>query len=1145
MSVPSLTAEELSAAVAAVDPSVVLVPAAVLRRVIRHDRGFLGLPLQVPHRKTYLVAADTLLRLSTPEELGIDPARQLTGTVILIVRPEPGELRDEPREKLLLECWRLLFHAQVHRVLEERWARGDLTLKGIQESIHRIGEAEFRGACLVLRQEQLLLPPDDHRTTYIEFAAVYLELRYFAATLLPSYFPSLRDDEDLIAAVDADDLFRRTRIPGAPEPSPPAETASEEPIAYFRKLVHEADDASSHGNVVRGAIRRTEAARVAPAADEPRTLERAQIDIDALVARTLAVLGTGLAGPACWADAAPRWKRVLLDLLDKSDQGPWPQEARLLYDLQKACVSGEEEVRRVSVLRWILKEQREESLVSQRDMRVYYHLARAVRRLPYVRLSVEDRAELSGLLRGGQSAVEQRLRKRVRPVLEEAFLEGGLRPSSIPEQVVFAKVLDELLDRLMARSFLTFSDIRDAVSTNQIKLSDLDPASWPWQRLGTLMRGDALLKIDRRLSTALAGVYRRGEAYRTVLARASSLLSATTGGRNLVRFLLLPLGGAFAIWIGLGHLMHGLRSWVLGHEVESPSGIASLWPVPAMAVVLGLLIHHRASRVAARRLLGQAGIVLRAVLIEIPRAIAGVPAVRWLLENDVFMGFVRYVLRPAAVTVASWGVAKLVRHPLGFLHLALVFLCSSLLFNSRAWRAVEEGFEESAFRGWRFLARGLLPGLFRLVMAAFKRLHELLEAVVYTIDEALGYRTGEGNITLWAKAILSPVWAPVSFTLRFIFDVCIEPRFNPIKYVSVVMIIDKVTIAFTPQARVWIKSGFTGLGLGSVVAETYTWILLYMIPAAMGFLIWEVKENWRLYRANRPAALRTELLSLEGESIPRLLKSDGWRKLPVLFARLRRAERYAHKTGSWAESRRQRAVLDDLRETIRQFLERTFLRILARSHALREVPIAVHDVALGMNQIAIDLESATWPGQVVRIRFEAHSGWLIASVPAIGWLPELAPGQLAVFKAALAGLYKMSGVDIVREQVEAHLAEHRSLGLLYDLTPEGLKAWPADRFEAAAMFDLRSEGVIKPQPMFHPTPLSLPALRSERLLFAANDLPWETWVAIWADDEAGREVALPPAIDIPIATRAPAAAASDEALRGAEAAPQGSLPGGT
>ncbi len=123
--VPSLTAEELSAAV---DPS------AVLRRVIRHDRGFFGLPLQVPHRKTYLVAADTLLRLSTPEEpaswlcqLGIDPGRQLTGTVILLVRPE---LRDEPREKLLLECWRLLFHAQVHRFLEECRARGDLSLKG-------------------------------------------------------------------------------------------------------------------------------------------------------------------------------------------------------------------------------------------------------------------------------------------------------------------------------------------------------------------------------------------------------------------------------------------------------------------------------------------------------------------------------------------------------------------------------------------------------------------------------------------------------------------------------------------------------------------------------------------------------------------------------------------------------------------------------------------------------------------------------------------------------------------------------------------------------------------------------------------------------------------------------------------------------
>ena len=35
------------------------------------------------------------------------------------------------------------------------------------------------------------LPPNDDRTVYVEFVAVYLELRHFLPSFLPIYFPSL------------------------------------------------------------------------------------------------------------------------------------------------------------------------------------------------------------------------------------------------------------------------------------------------------------------------------------------------------------------------------------------------------------------------------------------------------------------------------------------------------------------------------------------------------------------------------------------------------------------------------------------------------------------------------------------------------------------------------------------------------------------------------------------------------------------------------------------------------------------------------------------------------------------------------------------------------------------------------------------
>src|SRR5439155_12381008 len=107
----TISFEELNALLIEADPSVVLAPGQILRRVIRHDRGYLGLPFKVPHKKAYLVSGDALLRLSTPKELGIE-GRSVPKQAILLVRPTPEHLAAEPREKVLLEYWRLLFHAR-------------------------------------------------------------------------------------------------------------------------------------------------------------------------------------------------------------------------------------------------------------------------------------------------------------------------------------------------------------------------------------------------------------------------------------------------------------------------------------------------------------------------------------------------------------------------------------------------------------------------------------------------------------------------------------------------------------------------------------------------------------------------------------------------------------------------------------------------------------------------------------------------------------------------------------------------------------------------------------------------------------------------------------------------------------------------
>ncbi len=72
---------------------------------------------------------------------------------------------------------------------------------------------------------------------------------------------------------------------------------------------------------------------------------------------------------------------------------------------------------------------------------------------------------------------------------------------------------------------------------------------------GEFVRGDQLLRIDRKLAIELDGVYRRGEVYRRGFQRISSLLFADRIGRLLTRTLLIPFGGALLLLEGLEHTL--------------------------------------------------------------------------------------------------------------------------------------------------------------------------------------------------------------------------------------------------------------------------------------------------------------------------------------------------------------------------------------------------------------------------------------------------------------------------------------------------------------------------------------------------------------------------------------------------------------
>src|SRR5262249_46647688 len=138
-----LTSAELDELLRRTDPQVLLVPPRILRRVIKQDRGLTGLGLQVPHRKSYVITREALLRIADRDELGIAEERPLPEVLLLLPRPDAEKLAQRGSGRTLVKYWRLLFHIRVHRILDQRLGVGKLSEEVVRERIRALGLTEF------------------------------------------------------------------------------------------------------------------------------------------------------------------------------------------------------------------------------------------------------------------------------------------------------------------------------------------------------------------------------------------------------------------------------------------------------------------------------------------------------------------------------------------------------------------------------------------------------------------------------------------------------------------------------------------------------------------------------------------------------------------------------------------------------------------------------------------------------------------------------------------------------------------------------------------------------------------------------------------------------------------------------------------
>jgi hypothetical protein len=1101
---------DLQQALKAADPAAVLVAPRImdriLQRVTRHNTLFTDLP----HRESLVVSRPVLYRHVDPDELDIEPERLLPETVLLFSRPSPNTMNTQDRDAILLTYWRRLFHASVHREFDRLRHDQRLTSADIAERVAQLGASEFAEIRMVLRQEHLLQPDADDEAVYVEFVAVYLELRYFAANLVPVWFPSLPDDDRidrLIARdIDATALFHRTRLPGAPDPVVRTDTKSDESHDYYYRLMRSADRAGGEGNTVRSAILRTKAARVAPAAATGSTRQEARADLRHLMQRLQAALDL--------SDAeAEEWLKDLPALLDKADQGVNPSEAALLFDLQKVGIDNERDIYTLDIVEWLLsggKRPIKRPLPSQRLVRITKHLRSAAARLTQARLSDEERGHLARLMQNGLHRCEERLRACFRPVLQDALSGAGFQAGNLPERTAFAKMVEEMLDRIVEVGFLTFSDLRDVISRNQLKMPDLgDPQEF--------IRGDPLLRLDRRLATALDGVYRPGEFYLRWLERFTAPAFGTKLGRWLTLFLFVPVLGAVLLLDGmqflldhtLGHAWHALPvfgpvQWLL--PGEAPGHGEAVRPRVELAIMLEmfslvaalllLLLHSPGFRLRAwqgMRLLWRG---IRGLLYDLPAWLLRLPAIQRLWNSWPFHLFTSFLFKPVAVScLLWWWVPEAFSTWFGTI---TTFLACNFVLNSRLGREFTDTLMQILTDFYELLKAGLLPGLIRLTLALFKRIIEALEYVLFSVDEWLRFRSGDSGLSMAVRAAGTVLWYPISFLVRFYLVVLIEPGFNPLKAPIAYLAAKFMAPVFVPLTQ-W-TAGQLRPALGAMLSYVIAAATVWLLPDAFAFLFWETKENWGLYRSNRRPLLRPVGVGPSGESVRHLLE-PGFHSgtVPRLYARLRRAEREGLQTGNWRSARTYRQSLDGVEKSLRRLVERETLTLVLSDPTWAGAGLTVSRVALTPRRIRLDLCHAGFPELPARLEWQMDGDWLVAGVLEPGWLDRVGATQREVMAAALAGLYKLAGIDIVREQVRANLPPAAGT---FDVVGHDLVLCLQPGGSPAVLYDLNTpRGPVPPRPALGLQPTSWPPLDPARILYARLPLTWQRWVARWEVQE--------------------------------------------
>lgn len=721
------------------------------------------------------------------------------------------------------------------------------------------------------------------------------------------------------------------------------------------------------------------------------------------------------------------------------------QCASMLKTLQRSYLDKDKQFYLTQVGRWLLSfgnKPLQGKLDHYGLVRSMQFIQSGIKKLANLPLTEEQREDWERPLISAQDYLDKMMRKLFGPKLIEALEEAGFVATTADERVCQQKMRDELLDLVIKNGRFSFSDVRDVISRNEMRLEN---PSWK-----ELVTGDKLLKLNDAFEDRFHEIYREGEIYLRLLQRFSSLFFGTVLGRWLCRFIFIPYIGATVIIVFYDYLAHKLQKLFSPANVHKKDPVKwaeltgqqvweFIWPVLLLGLLITLVVYTETGRKIFRLILNGIGNGIRFLLYEAPRKLIEQPFIQEALQHPRALYFYRHLALPFGLGVLLFSIEfglmmAFMREWVTWRIMSLLFLGSSFLAYTFLNTTLGRAFLDRLVYRWLFIWQQIkdrwVIGLFWWIMDFFQAMLMYLEYFIYRGDDLLRFHRGEGQHVILFKAIGQVIWSVFTYIFRVGINLVFEPQVNPIKHFPVVTVSHKIISIFIPIVLAFMQDqGVSSPFFIGVVLLCFQ----FVFPGLFGFLAWELKENWKLFKANAPSEPVPVRLGPHGETMESLLRR-GFHSgtLPRTFEKLHNYVHAEYVSMNRHKRHSLREELHHISHALDDFLERNLLAAIRQKESLMERFEEVgHDhPVLGINHIDMFFwlrsKEAITQKYLWRLRVELEGKWMIGSVEQLQ-APTEEHYQLSLEEKKdldkdLILLLRKSAIRLMRSKLETQLS---------------------------------------------------------------------------------------------------------------------------